>query len=163
MDGRPTASGSTRPIEGSNDMQKSDLAAALLIEKVVRDAYSARRPGEVQPLQWAILRYLQRAEDTQRTPTWIARYVGVTAAPVSRALKTLEARGAILTSPSQRDARSIDVRLTPLGEALLREDPIRYVAAQIAHLPEDERAHFKQTLQTLVQRLGTNGKGAPDG
>ena len=34
-----------------NNHRKADYAAALLLEKIVRDTYSVRDPGYIQPLQ----------------------------------------------------------------------------------------------------------------
>ena len=42
----------------SANQDKASLAAAVLLERLIRDTYTARHSSEIQPLQWSILRYL---------------------------------------------------------------------------------------------------------
>lgn len=129
---------------------RSDLAAALLIERMVRDAYPDRTPGAISALQWSILRGLARTEPQEKTPSWLAGFVGVTAAPISRALQSLERRGLIRTLRSASDARQTVVRLTENGESALANDPIRAISRRIGRLPEADRVAFKELLRKLM-------------
>ena len=42
-------------MNDTND-RRSTYAAAMLMEKLVRDIYAMKGSGEIQPLQWTILR-----------------------------------------------------------------------------------------------------------
>ena len=137
----------------------------MLIEKLVRDIYKSRAPGEIQPLQWSILRFLERAETGQRTVGWISRYLGLTPAPVSRALNTLSKRGLVASEPNPEDARSRMIWLTPLGKRTVAQDPLLELAKKLRALPEADRLNLQAVLQTLVldtqtqDREGANGDG----
>ncbi len=142
---------------------KTELAAALLMENLVRSAYPEKRSSSVQPLQWSILRYVRSTEDEGRTLGAIARYVGVTAAPVSRAVATLEKRGLVSKSPSRENARAISIRITAKGLALLEDDPMLRLAHRLRELPMQDRRVFFRTLRALtlgagiVQAVGDEG------
>lgn len=128
---------------------RSDLAAAILIDKLLNDAYVDKGPGHISRLQWSILRCLARATPEEKTPTWIARFVGLTLAPVTRALESLSRRGLILRSKNAADGRQTTVTLTDSGRKILERDPLGSLAALIAKLPEEQRSQFKQILQSI--------------
>ncbi|WP_421981859.1 MarR family transcriptional regulator [Roseibium sp.] len=120
-----------------------------MIDKLLNDAYVDRGPGQISRLQWSILRCLARATPEQKTPTWIARFVGLTLAPVTRALDSLNRRGLIVRTKSASDGRQTTVSLTGSGRQILDLDPLKSLAALISRLPEDQKNQFKQTLQTI--------------
>ena len=128
---------------------RSDLAAALLIEKIVRETYASARSKEIQPLQWSILRYVGRSTEQECTMIRIAAYLGLTHAPVVRAIKTLVKRGLIDQKPNPFDARSHVLSLTELGYEKLATDPILGVVERIQRLPEGEREVFKRLIRSL--------------
>lgn len=137
--------------------RRSDLAAALLVERLVRDAYSDRGPGSITPLQWALLRALGRARDSAYTQSWLARFVGVTAAPASRSLRALERHGAVESKRDPQDGRQVLVSLTPRGRELLEEDPILAISARIARLDDAEKVAFRGALQHLFMSASVSG------
>lgn len=145
--------------DGQTD--RSTKAAALLVERLVRDAYSDRTPGSVTPLQWAILRCLSRARPEIKTQSWIAAFVGVTPAPVSRTLRALAARGAVMLERSSTDGRQTVVTLTEAGAVLLADDPILAISSRIADLDDDDQIAFRRVLERLV--MDTRAKGTADG
>ncbi|MBO6510338.1 MAG: winged helix DNA-binding protein [Roseibium sp.] len=128
---------------------RSDLAAAILIDKLLNDAYVDRAPGHISRLQWSILRCLSRATPEEKTPTWIARFVGLTLAPVTRALESLSRRGLITRKKSLADGRQTTVSLTESGKQILDRDPLGSLAALISKLPDDKKSQFKQILQLI--------------
>lgn len=131
-------------------MAKSDLAAAVLIEKIVRATYPSREPGAIQPLQWSILRFLARASKEQCTAHMVANFLGITAAPTSRAIQTLVKRGFLKQEKNKLDARSnILILLEPAQEAL-KQDPLIRLAECVSNLPEGDKAVFKKALERLV-------------
>ncbi|WP_074218839.1 MarR family winged helix-turn-helix transcriptional regulator [Rhodovulum sp. ES.010] len=131
------------------------MAVALLMERIVRGAYDgARRSGEIQPLQWSILRYLQSYPPERRTLTRIAAYLDLTHAPISRAIRTMGARGLVEMDDNPDDARSHIVSLTECGRAALRADPIRKIADRIAILPEADRLAMRRALRGMALDKG---------
>jgi DNA-binding MarR family transcriptional regulator len=131
---------------------RGDLAAALLIEKIVRGTYT-KNSTEVQPLQWSILRYLERAPEPRCTMTWIRSFLGLTHAPVVRAIKTLVNRGLVEQLDNPSDARSNILRLTHKGCETLAFDPMLSVALRIQKLPEVEREQFKKIVRAITMDL----------
>ncbi|WP_162791963.1 MarR family winged helix-turn-helix transcriptional regulator [Pseudosulfitobacter sp. DSM 107133] len=139
-------------MTGQN-VDKTTMAAAVLLERMIRDTYSARHSSEIQPLQWSILRYLARTPEDQRQLRRIAPFLNLTPAPVARAITTLAQRGLVTQSVSAADSRIKTITLTNLGLEALLEDPIVDVAARIDALPDLERMNFIRSVRTLA--LGT--------
>ncbi len=77
-------------------------------------------PDGVHPSHFSILNHLVRMGDG-KTPLRIAGAMQVTKATMSHSLVVLEKRGFIETRPSQTDARSKQVYLTPAGRAFQAE------------------------------------------
>ncbi len=134
---------------GQDTEFRSDLAAALLIEKIVRETYASARSKDIQPLQWSILRYVGRAAEQECTVIRIAAYLGLTHAPVVRAAKTLVKRGLIDQKPNPLDARSNILSLTEMGYESLATDPILGVVDRLQRLSEGEREVFKRLIRSL--------------
>lgn len=130
-------------------MIKKDVAAAILMEKIVRDVYSNKGSREVQPLQWSILRYLDRAAAKSSDLTSIARFLGLTLSPISRAVQTLEKRGFVTKRPDPQSGRAVVISLSDDGQAILEADPILKIAGKIGALPEAEREQFRNALRSL--------------
>ncbi len=131
------------------ERNRSDLATALLIERLVREAYSDRAPGSVTALQWAILRAIDRAGSDGCTQNWIAGFIGVTAAPVNRAIAALERHNAVTRERDALDGRKSVVKLTKTGRSLLENDPIFAITARIARLSALKKVEFRTALQQL--------------
>ena len=133
-------------------------AAATLLERMIRDIYGDKGSSAVQPLQWSILRYLRKTSADRNELRWIARYLGLTRAPVARALKTLESRGYVEQAISPADNRTKTVSLTVEGREKLNEDPIKVIADRILSLPKAEKLQFIRSIRTISLNL----KSAPD-
>ncbi|MCR8826025.1 MarR family winged helix-turn-helix transcriptional regulator [Pseudosulfitobacter koreensis] len=131
-------------------VDKTTVAAAILMERLIRGAYPARHSSAIQPLQWSILRYLARAPEDQRQLRRIAPFLNLTAAPVARALKTLGQRGLATQRINDTDSRIRTITLTPSGVEALREDPIICVAARIEALPLTERDRFIKSIRSIA-------------
>lgn len=129
---------------------KASVAAAVLLERLIRDTYTARHSSEIQPLQWSILRYLARTPEDQRQLRRIAPFLNLTPSPVARAIITLAQRGLVTQSISKADSRIKTITLTRLGLEALEQDPIVAVASRIEALPERERQDFIRSVRTLA-------------
>ncbi|HMR36369.1 MarR family transcriptional regulator [uncultured Paracoccus sp.] len=134
------------------------LASAVLLEKVVRDAYEKRQSSEVQPLQWSILRYLSMSSEDRSTISWIAGFLGITHAPVVRAVKTLQQRNYVALHPNPADGRSKIVRLSEQGLAQLNDDPLLAVAERIEMLAEDEKMALISSVKQLISNRNFEGE-----
>ncbi|KEJ96780.1 MarR family winged helix-turn-helix transcriptional regulator [Pseudosulfitobacter pseudonitzschiae] len=138
----------------SANQDKASLAAAVLLERLIRDTYTARHSSEIQPLQWSILRYLARSPEDQRQLRRIAPFLNLTPSPVARAITTLAQRGLVTQRVNNSDSRIKTISLTQLGLEALSQDPIVDVATRIDALPEGERQDFIRSVRTLA--LGTS-------
>lgn len=131
-------------------LESRAYASAVLLEKIVRGAYDKRRSSEVQPLQWSIMRYLGSASEERCTANWIANFLGLTHAPVGRALKTLESRNYVSLVSNPADGRSKIIKLTEDGWAMLRADPLIAIAQQIEQLEDPEKASLMTAVKQLI-------------
>jgi DNA-binding MarR family transcriptional regulator len=145
---------------GENSDQRSSFAAALLLESIIRRIYSEKSSCEIQPLQWSILRYLDSSPKTGCTVSKISGFLGVTHAPVVRAITTLTKRGLVTQSENPADARSKLLSLTPKGIAKMTSDPILRVVDYLEAQPRLEREQFKKFIRGMV--LSTQGDGFAD-
>ncbi len=138
---------------------RSELAAAMLLEKIVRDTYSAKSSKEIQPLQWSILRYLDRNPAQRCTMSWVKSFLGLTHAPVVRAINTLVSRELVRQEPNPNDARSNLLFLTEQGKRALELDPIAKVANRMRELPEEERKTLMRSIRSLALSTASAKEG----
>lgn len=129
---------------------KVEVAAALLMERMVRGAYSEKHSTAIQPLQWTILRYLSAPSNESRDIKSICRYVGITPAPISRAISTLEGRQLVTKKPHPESKRSVVVTITEKGLKKLADDPILKIANRINAMNERDRDRFVRILRQLM-------------
>lgn len=131
-------------------MDSRAFASAVLLEKIVRNAYEHKRSSEVQPLQWSIMRYLGNASEDRCTVVWLASFLGLTHAPVARAVKTLLGRGYVLQQDNPSDGRSKILSLSDTGWQQLTADPLLLVAKRIDQLDHDEKRALASAVKQLV-------------
>ena len=132
---------------------RADLGLAALLEQTVRAIYDKRGPHEIHPGQWSAMRFLARAGAEARTVNGLATYLGVTAAPASRAAQALLKRGFARQEPHPRDGRSHILTLTDEGRAALAQDPIARLASAVGALDRDERRTVTRALTQIHQTL----------
>tara|TARA_R110002094_G_scaffold109225_3_gene106939 strand:- start:7490 stop:7933 length:444 start_codon:yes stop_codon:yes gene_type:complete len=144
-------------VKQESDVKKL-IASVVLLERFVRDIYPAKHSSAIQPLQWSILRYLARMPYDRCEVRWIAQFLGLTRAPVTRAVATLEDRNFVSQETSSQDARTKTITLTDLGIATLESDPIMDAADRIRALPEIDQAQFINSVRSLA----LNSRGSDD-
>jgi DNA-binding MarR family transcriptional regulator len=130
------------------------IASVVLMERLVRDIYPARQSSAIQPLQWSILRYISRMPVERCEVRWIAQFLGLTRAPVTRAIATLEARNLVNQKVSCVDARMKTVTLTEFGAETLLDDPIKLAAVRIRTLPDADQEQFVRAIRSLALEEG---------
>lgn len=132
---------------------KQLIASIVLLERFVRDIYPLKHSSAIQPLQWSILRYLARMPADRCEVRWIAKFLGLTRAPVTRALATLEARDLIKQNASGTDARTKTVALTERGIEALMEDPVVRAAGRLRVLSNIDQMQFVKSVRSLALSL----------
>jgi DNA-binding MarR family transcriptional regulator len=137
------------------------IASIVLLERFVRDIYPAKQSSAIQPLQWSILRYLARMPDDRCEVRWIANFLGLTRAPITRAVATLESRNLVCQAASSIDSRTKTITLTELGISTLTRDPILAAADRIRALPENDQAQFIETVRSLALNDGKSNHELP--
>src|ERR1043166_5840382 len=118
----------------------------------VRDAESRKVISAHQP---SILDHLDDVEGTSVLD--LARHMGVTPSTMSLTVDRLERDGYVTRERSQEDRRRVDLRLTPSGVRIKRQDKVlepELVAAMLAHLDERKRRQALRGLELLADAAG---------
>lgn len=137
--------------------------AAQLIDRLERLVRSGESRHGLNPAQWEALRYLARANRFSRTPAALADFLGSTRGTVSQSLISLEEKGHVARTQSARDRRSVDLALTKHGQALLEEDPLMRLAADIAASRTADLGVVVELLRDLLSRAIARNGGRPFG
>lgn len=140
--------------QGIDDKRR--MASVVLLERFVRDIYPIKHSKAIQPLQWSILRYLSAMPADRCEVRWIAEFLGLTRAPVTRAIATLEARNLVRQEINSQDARTKKVVLTEQGLHILASDPIILAAERIRELSEPDQEQFMKSIRTLALKFGSD-------
>lgn len=136
-----------------NNLKLAGLAS--LYEQILRSVYDKRGPADLQPTQWSALRYFRRAGKGARTVSGLAKFLGVTMGPASRAARTLLRRGFLSSSINPEDARSVIFTLTEPGRSILKSDPLLRLARILETLDEKDLAAFTRVIGNLHEQLDT--------
>lgn len=131
----------------------ASLAISVILENIIRTAYSERAPGHVQPLQWAIIRYLASCENEFATVGFAARFLGLSHSPVSRSIETLRKKGLVESRPHPFDGRGSIFTLTNAGEEFAVKDPLGSLALVIDGLPEALKSEFQLAVEYIVTNI----------
>jgi len=129
-----------------------DRIAELLVH-VGRAAQSEGSRSDLTAAQWSCLRFFARANGSTRTPSAFASFQATTRGTASQIIKSLERRGLVTRTRSQRDRRSVCFDLTSKGRALLERDPLRDLVGLIRDLGDADSARFLRTLSKLASAL----------
>lgn len=142
-----------------NEPQTPDQIAELLVH-VGRAAQSENAGSGLTAAQWTCLRFLARANGSTRTPSAFASFQATTRGTASQIVKSLERKGLVVGTRSDRDRRSTLFDLTEQGQRLLAQDPLRDLIDVIAALPASDRGTFLATLSRLTSALAMH-RAAP--
>jgi DNA-binding MarR family transcriptional regulator len=136
---------------------------AEMLDRLARVAHGAQFCAGLNPAQWEALRYLNRANRYSRTPGALADYLGATPGTISQTVIALEEKGYVTRSRAASDRRSVEVRLTPAGEEVLRRDPLALLGEVMEGLSADERQALGRALDRVIDRVnaarGVSGFG----
>jgi DNA-binding MarR family transcriptional regulator len=119
------------------------------LERVGRLMRQAQYADGLNPAQWESLRYLARCNRLSNSPLALARYLGATKGTVSQTVTALGRKGLIERAARKGNARSLELKLTPLGEERLKADPWLALKDTIESLPGKVRRRMAQGLETI--------------
>jgi DNA-binding MarR family transcriptional regulator len=135
-----------------SEVHTPDRIAELLVH-VGRAVQSEDARSELTAAQWTCLRFFARANGSTRTPSAFASFQSTTRGTASQIIKSLERRGLVSPTRSERDRRSVCFDLTDKGRTMLDNDPLRVLVGLIDRLDDAESARFLTTLSGLASAL----------
>lgn len=138
-------------------------AITRLFELAARSLHSAGYAGGLYPAQWTALRYLAAAAPADRTSAKLARFQQMAVGPVTRTVRTLIAKGLVVEAGPAGHHRSKRLDLTADGIALLGEDPLIAVDAELASLPQRDARILGATLGRIISQLQSPHDGEDGG
>jgi len=98
---------------------------------------------------------LDHLDDVHPTPLFdLARHMGVTASTMSLTMDRLVRGGYVVRERSAEDRRRLDLRLTPAGLRIKKQQKVlepELVAAVLAHLDERKRRQALRGLELLAE------------
>ena len=119
-----------------------------------RDGFLARH--HLSPGRFTVLMLLNHPGEETITPADLAAKVGVARATITGLIDTLEKDGLVVREADVHDRRTIHLRLTPRGRALVEEvfPPwCESVSRMMQPLTEPERRQLVQLLQKIQASL----------
>ena len=134
-------------------MTNKALVAANLLERIARLAKTEEQTGGLYPAQWAVLRYLSRANKFSRTPMALTKYLATTRGTMSQTIIALERKGYVERCASETDKRSVNVELTNAGRNTLRNDPIINLATELNTALGAHTERFSDHLLAVMAQL----------
>ena len=102
--------------------------------------------------QASVLDHLDEVEPTSLLE--LARHMGVTASTMSLAVDRLERGGYVRRERNKEDGRRVDLRLTPAGVRIQRQQKVlepELIAAMLARLDERKRRQALRGLELLAE------------
>ena len=105
------------------------------------------------PTQWAVLRYVARANRFSRTPSAFAAFHGTTRGTASQTIKSLETQAYLTRMRSEADGRSARLDLTDKARAILAHDPLEALVRAADALSVGTRGHFANGLQRMLGQV----------
>jgi DNA-binding MarR family transcriptional regulator len=146
-----------------DDDMASPAESLAKLERLARLLRQSGHAKGLNPVQWEALRYLARCNALSHSPGAMARYLGSTKGTVSQTIMALEKKGVLSKQVDPKDSRGVALYLTEAGNALLADDDLNVVKADIAELTDKTRRRFDRALDALLEqarlRVGEPGFG----
>jgi DNA-binding MarR family transcriptional regulator len=121
--------------------------------QVADELFAAEMAGsDLTPRQYAVLTALAKHETASQTD--IVKETGIDRSTLADIVKRLVERGALVRRRAKHDARAYAVRLTPAGQAVLKQaEPAaqRVNERLLKQLPAARRAELTDALSHLVK------------
>lgn len=136
---------------------------ALLIDQAARSVYTVANNRGLTPAQWAVLRYLKRARNTEPTMMGLVRYQKIAPATASETISLLVKRGLLEKERDPNDRRQFLLRLTDEAEKLMEHDPLLQLSVALAEMDESTLHCMADGLeQVLFKIVGAPGEKPPE-
>ena len=135
-------------------------AVAQLLEQVGRMSHAAGHAEGLFPAQWVALRYFAEADAPARTVAALARFQGMSIAPVARSVRTLVDKGLLLRRPHPAQARGDLVEVSATGRELLARDPRRALVDAVQALENGQIETLAEALELIARALAARGIGS---
>lgn len=136
---------------------------ALLIDQAARAVYTVSNNRGLTPAQWAVLRYLKRARNTDPTMMGLVRYQKIAPATASETISLLVKRGLLEKERDPNDRRQFLLRLTEEAEALMEHDPLLQLSAALAEMEEGTLNCMADGLERVLFKIvGAPGEKPPE-
>ncbi len=131
---------------------------AQLLDRLTQLVRELQFSDGLNPAQWEALRYVAQANRYSRTPTALAKFLGLTKGTVSQTIIALEGKGYVRRDPCPLDRRQLVLTLTDAGLGLMARDPIsslRLAAEQLIGEGESDEigGGLVKTLSRLLHDL----------
>jgi DNA-binding MarR family transcriptional regulator len=148
-----------RPMARKDDEYDLILPADSLakLERLARLLRQSGHAKGLNPVQWEALRYLARCNVLSHSPGAMAKYLGSTKGTVSQTVMALEKKGLLSKHVDAKDQRGVALHLTEAGKALLVDDDLNVVKADIAELSDKTRRRFDRALDALLEQARLRG------
>lgn len=131
----------------------TDAEIADLVLQLSRAAYIDCSAAGLTQAQWIAIRFFSRANRFSRTISGFAQFHATTRGTASQTVKSLVAKGYLLRTPSEKDARSADFELTAIARDALKDDPLDAVTAAAGNLSSADQAHVTAALRSMLQEM----------
>ena len=136
-----------------DDDELPEVAETLAkLERLARLLRQSGHSKGLNPVQWEALRYLGRCNALSHSPGAMAKYLGSTKGTVSQTIKALEKKALLSKQVDAQDSRGVVLFLTDTGKALLADDDLNVVKADIAELSDKTRRRFDRALDALLEQ-----------
>jgi DNA-binding MarR family transcriptional regulator len=120
------------------------------LERLSRLMRAAEFGDGLNPAQWEALRFLARANRFSNSPGALTRYLGATKGTISQTVKALERKKLIEKTERPGEKRSIVLKLTAAGAAMMARDPWAGLAASCDELAGKTRRRMDKGLAELL-------------
>lgn len=144
-------------------MSKHHEDVLVLLERLSRVINNDAGLSDIKPTQWEALRFFAQANRFSRTPSSLTAYLGVTKGTVSQTLNALERKGLVKKEKDAGDRRSVSIKLTDTGEALLKNNPLERLASALAHIDSHALEQLSDTLRSVLSTALNQRSGTPFG
>jgi DNA-binding MarR family transcriptional regulator len=138
-------------------MAKSEADGSGIVfalERLSRLMRAAEFGDGLNPAQWEALRFLARANRFSNSPGALTRYLGATKGTISQTVKALERKKLIEKTERPGEKRSVVLRLTAAGSAMMAKDPWSGLAQAVNVLGGKTRRRMDKGLaEVLAQEL----------
>ena len=150
---RSQFNGSVHNVTSETSRQSTRAAILALIEHLGRALHSLSFSKGLNPAQWNALRYLERANPSARNVTSFAKHHLTKKSAASETMTALTAKGLISSVVDPYDARGRILEVTPMGLALLSEDPFHAVRAGLDKIPDEHLDTIVAFMEGLLRSL----------